>query len=407
MHIAMDDLSLVFSKAFDIIEIEQLGVSEHHSMRVAALCVLMGRRQGFDSDALAALATCALFHDNALTEFIVSKRRHKIPQVNLRRHCEGGQRNVAWLPFMQSVDGFVLYHHECGDGTGPFKKREGEFPLEAALIAAADQVDASFHLQRVSRENFGALRTTIAARIGTISTREAMETLLEVLDAETLERLRDENIHASLKALLPPWQLAAGDRRVIRLGGFIAHVVDHKSYFTRRHSEQIANRVWLISGHYGYAPEERMQLFLAAALHDIGKIVTPLDILEKPGSLTHEEFAVVKDHARQTHDWLGEVAGLGKIRNWASEHHETLDGSGYPLGLRAEELDFNSRLIACIDIYQAVCEERPYHAARSHQETMPILYSMADKGKLDAKIVRDIDEIMAGCSLRDIPPPPA
>jgi HD-GYP domain-containing protein (c-di-GMP phosphodiesterase class II) len=401
----MDALCVVFSKAFDVIEPEQIGTSEHHSKRVAALCSLMGGRMGFGSDAIAALATCALFHDNALSDYHLHGGKDGRQTTDLRLHCEYGQRNVARLPFTTSIDGFVLYHHERETGKGPFGKRAGEFPLEAALIAATDHVDANYHLQRIPASGLGALRDAIAADIGRISTRGAMEALLDVLDAETLESLRDENIHGSLEKLLPPWKVFAWDAHVLRLATFIAHVIDYKSHFTRQHTEQIANRAWLASGHYGYADEERIQLFLAAALHDIGKIATPLSVLEKPGSLTKEEFAVIQEHVRHTYDWLGEVEGLGKIRRWASEHHEKLDGSGYPLGLRAEEMDFNSRLMACIDVYQAVCEERPYHAARSHRETMPILYEMAGKGKLDEKIVKDMDIIMADHSLRDLPPP--
>jgi HD-GYP domain-containing protein (c-di-GMP phosphodiesterase class II) len=402
----MDALCVLFSKALDIIETEQLGASEHHSMRIAALCALMGKRQGFDSDAIAALTTCALFHDNALTEYIVSTKPGELQETNFRLHCEYGQRNVAWLPFTTNIDGFVQYHHERETGRGPFGKRAGEFPHEAALIAAADEVDAVHHLQRIPAGGLGALRNKIAAAIGTFATRSAVETLLDVLDAETLESLRDENIYDTLAKLIPPWKAPLEDVSVLRLARFIAHVVDCKSHFTRKHTEQIANRAWLLSGHYGDTNAERTQLFLAAALHDIGKIATPLGVLEKPGKLTDEEFSVIQTHVRHTYDWLGEVEGLGNIWRWASEHHEKPDGSGYPLGLRAEELDRNSRLMACIDIYQAVCEERPYHAARSHQETMPILYDMADKGKLDIRIVKDMDEVMAEYSLRDLPPPP-
>jgi HD-GYP domain-containing protein (c-di-GMP phosphodiesterase class II) len=326
--------------------------------------------------------------------------------MNLRLHCEYGERNVAWLPFSKSADGFVLYHHEQENGKGPFGKRAGEFPVEAALIAAADRVDAGHHLQRVSANGLGALRDRVAASIGVFSTRDALETLLDVLDAEALESLRDENIFETLQRLLPPWKLPVEDANVFRLAGFIAHIIDCKSRYTRKHSEQIANRAWLLSGHYGYTGTERAQLFLAAALHDIGKIATPLEVLEKPGLLTQEEYAVIQKHARLTYDWLSEVEGLGNIWRWASEHHEKLDGSGYPLGIGEKDLDFNSRLIMCLDIYQAVSEERPYHPARNHQETMPILYDMADKGKLDKTIVKDIDELMADYSLRDLPPPP-
>lgn len=76
---------------------------------------------------------------------------------------------------------------------------------------------------------------------------------------------------------------------------------------------------------------------------------------------------------------------------WASNHHEKLDGSGYPEGLIAKDLDFNSRLIACLDIYQALREERPYRKPMDHLNAMGILRSMAEVGQLDHSIVDDIN----------------
>ena len=405
MYVAMGPLCVLFSKMFDIIEMEAFGTSERHSMRVAALCAMMGKLRGFSDDKNRSLGVCALFHDNALSEYSFYRNAEDFHAENLHLHCESGQYNVACLPLSTNIDGFVLYHHERETGKGPFGKKAGEFPLEAALISAADYTDAKNHLQRLPAENIGKVRDAIAAKIGQVSTTAAMESILDILTPEALDSLRDENIYTSLRALLPPWDVPAGDGRVIKLASFIAHIIDKKSYFTRKHTEQIANRAWLISGHYGFKIEERVQLYLAAALHDIGKIITPLHVLEKPGALSKEEFAIIQEHVLHTYNWLGEIEGLGTIRQWAAGHHEKLDGSGYPLGLRGDELDFNSRLMTCLDIYQAVCEERPYHAARSHQETMPILYDMAAKGKLDAKIVKDMDEVMADYSLSDIPPP--
>ncbi|MDR0517489.1 MAG: hypothetical protein LBH25_10650, partial [Fibromonadaceae bacterium] len=68
-----------------------------------------------------------------------------------------------------------------------------------------------------------------------------------------------------------------------------------------------------------------------------------------------------------------------------------LNGSGYPFGKKAEELDFNSRLMTCLDIYQAVSEDRPYHSGRSHENTMQILYKMASNGEIDESIAKDMD----------------
>ena len=405
MKIAMDKLCIVFSRAFDIIEKEQLGASELHSMRVAALCARMGKKLGFDDDAVSGIAICAMFHDNALTEYHLSLKEGAQRDRNMMLHCEKGQSNASWLPFKESVDGFILYHHECGTGEGPFKKREGEFPFAAALIAAADAVDAQHHLQTVSTERFPVLLNKLSERAETYSTRGAMDVLLDTLDEDALESLRDENISQTLDGSLPRWEMDINDPRIIRAAGFISRIIDYKSEFTQKHTSQIANRAWLSAVHYGYDSEEKSALFLAASLHDIGKIATPIGILEKPGKLDDDEFNIIKNHVKNTRSLLSEVPNLELITNWAADHHEKLDGSGYPLGKNADALDFNSRLMACIDIYQAVSEARPYHAARSHEDTMPILYDMAAKGFIDREIVKDFNVIMAEYSMRDVPSP--
>ena len=403
MEIAMDSLCFMFSKAFDMIEEEYTGASEYHSLRVASLCAKMGKCVGIEDDSLLALSTCALFHDNALTEYSLIQGESIYSSIDLRPHCECGQRNVEWLPFAKSVDGYILHHHSCENGKGPFGV--SEFPSEAAFIGAADISDFTYHLQRVPAGELNIVRDKIAARIGTFSTKSAIETLLAVLDNEMLESLRDENIHETVQKLLPAWKTRVEDTTVFRLARFIAHIIDCKSKYTRKHSEQISNRAWVMSSSYGYSREEMVQLYLSASLHDIGKIAIPSVTLEKAGKLTDDEYRLIMEHVRHTYDWLGEVEGLGKIRTWASEHHEKLDGSGYPFGKRDTELEFNSRLLSCIDIYQAVCEERPYHSARSHEDTMPILCKMAENGYIDGKIVDDLDKVMAEYSLRDLPSP--
>jgi HD-GYP domain-containing protein (c-di-GMP phosphodiesterase class II) len=404
MKIAMDMLCRVFSKALDIIEEEQIGASERHATRVAALCAAMGKRAGYGDDAISAVATCAMFHDNALTEYSLAEGNGERHGKNMELHCEKGQDNVSWMPF-KNIDGFILYHHERGNGSGPFNKREGEYPFEAALIAAADIVDVTYHLQRLPLSDLSALRGKIEENSESYSTRAAINALLEVLDENMLEALRDENISQTLNRILPRWEVDLNDPCIIHIAGFLSRVIDYKSNFTRLHTSQIANRAWLMAERYGYPQEERAALFLAASLHDIGKIATPIEVLEKPGKLSNEEFGAIKQHVGYTHDWLSDVPGLDDIRNWAASHHEKLDGSGYPFGKQGDGLDFNSRLLACLDIYQAVCEPRPYHGPRSHKETMSILCGMAGKGLIDDKIVKDLDEAMEGFPMGEVPPP--
>jgi putative nucleotidyltransferase with HDIG domain len=265
----------------------------------------------------------------------------------------------------------------------------------AELIEIADNVDVANHLQRVRPERLSALRETIAGAAGSVHTRRAAGALLDVLDQDMLLSLGDEHIVKTSERFFRPWYTELEDRTLISLGELAARIIDLKSAFTKRHTSGIANKALLMARHYGFGPDERMRFFLAASLHDIGKLATPTAILEKPGSLTDEEFQTIKDHARYTWEMLKDIEGLEQVCDWASNHHEKLNGSGYPFGKKAEALDRNSRLLCCIDIYQAVSEERPYHSGRGHGETIAILREMAERGFVDSQLVRDLDTALA------------
>jgi HD-GYP domain-containing protein (c-di-GMP phosphodiesterase class II) len=404
MNIRMDQLVRAIAVALDIVEGELLGASTNHGKRIAVLSAAMGRYFGMDNAALSALTTCALFHDSALTEYIISEQREHDPAM--KTHCQFGQRNAEALLFNVSIDGFVLYHHERPDGGGPFGRKEGEIPLEAAIIAIADMLDVANHLQRVETCNLHDLRMQIVTGAGTQFAKKAADALLAVLDEDMLVSLGDERIRETAEQVIPVWNVVVEDKAVFHIAALVARIIDYKSVFTRRHSVQIANKAWLMSMHYGYDKPLGAEMYLAAAIHDIGKLAIPLQILEKPGRLSDMEFRIIMEHAHLTWEILKDINGFEEICGIASSHHEKLDGSGYPFGKKAEDLDFNSRLMACIDIYQAVSEERPYHSGRSHEDTMPILYDMAEKGYIDKKIAGDIDTVMAPWSNQDVPPPP-
>jgi HD-GYP domain-containing protein (c-di-GMP phosphodiesterase class II) len=288
----------------------------------------------------------------------------------------------------------LLYHHEKADGSGPFGKKEGEFPLSAELISISDYLDVFYHFQQVATYDLPVLRADISIQKGKLFTSRAAEAMRAVLNEDMLFSLRDDRIEETAGLLLPPWAVDMEDKAIRRFGEFIIRIIDYKSEFTREHSSGIAEKAWYLGGYYGYDNTARAQFYLAAALHDLGKLATPMDILEKKGKLTDDEFRVIAGHVHHTRRLLKDIPGLEQVCAWASNHHEKLDGSGYSSGKKAGELDFNSRLLACIDIYQAVSEPRPYHPARNHQDTMAVLYDMAARGQIDEGIVRDLDKVL-------------
>jgi len=402
----MDELIQAIAVALETVEIKLLGASENHGKRIAVLCSMMGKELGLSTDDIKVITTCALFHDNALTEYILSERATgQTKEINLKLHCIYGQRNIESLLFGTSASDekeYVLYHHEQAEGGGPFGKKEGEFPLGAELIAIADMVDVKYHLQRVDLSELPSIRDQIASQCGILYTKTATDAMLAILNEDTLEKLRDENIYDSAAKLIPEWEVGIKDEALIRIADLSAKIIDYSCTFTKRHSVQIAEMTGLMSRYYGFDSTKRVKAYLAASLHDIGKLATPAEILEKPSKLTPEEYKVIQEHVKGTYDMLKPVTGFEDICIWASNHHEKLDGSGYWAGKNADDLDFVSRLIVCADIYQGISEARPYHPGRDHKETMTIVWDMAGKGFIDSTIVKDIDIIMAEYSTRTL-----
>ena len=148
-----------------------------------------------------------------------------------------------------------------------------------------------------------------------------------------------------------------------------------------------------MADYYKMDVNEKMKLIIAADLHDIGKLAVPNSILDSPNKLSDEEFNIIKKHPYYTRLALQEIKGFEDITEWASNHHEKLNGKGYPFGKVAKDLDFNSRLMTCLDIYEALTEERPYRIGLSHEEAMDILNKMKDDGFIDTEITKDIDYV--------------
>ncbi|MDR3091802.1 MAG: HD domain-containing protein [Clostridiales bacterium] len=402
MIIRLDQMIKVTSSALDIVEGELLGVKRDHGKRIACLAAAAGRRLNMPEETLRSLSVCALFHDSALTEYILA-HEDGAKESDKRLHCEYGQRNADNLLGEGAAPGFVLYHHERADGKGLFGKKAGEFPQAAEIISACDLIDLQSLLSDPAEKP--GIIAFIKECSGTVFTEPVCSALLSAIDGGCLELLTDGKLDETTDALFPEWPVEADRSIVFRFAALISYIIDCKSPFTKRHSQQIANKAWLMGGFYNYERDERALLYLAAAFHDIGKLGTPNSILDKPGALTPEEFKIIQAHSALTEELLSRVDGFEKITLWACSHHEKLNGKGYHNGLTEERMDFNSRLLACLDIYQAVSEERPYHPARAHEDTMPILYDMAKKGLIDADISRGLDEALAEYSLRDVPPP--
>ncbi len=150
----------------------------------------------------------------------------------------------------------------------------------------------------------------------------------------------------------------------------LSSAIDAKSPWTRGHSERVTNYSVLIGERVMLDDRDIDDLEIAGLLHDIGKIGVIEDLLDKPGKLTDEEFAVVKEHPIKGAEILKPIKQFESIIPVIVHHHENFDGTGYPYGLKGENIPFLSRIISVADTYDAMTAERPYRPTPGREKAM-------------------------------------
>ena len=166
----------------------------------------------------------------------------------------------------------------------------------------------------------------------------------------------------------------------------IAKIVDTYSSFTATHSIMVGEIARQLARWMQLPEPICQQIQIAGYLHDIGKISIPLSILEKEGELDDDELGQVREHSYMTGEILSDYSELGDIINWASNHHEKLDGSGYPLHLEKDHLTLADRIISIADIFTALTEDRPYRKGMAWQEALQIMEADVINGALDSDV---------------------
>jgi len=145
----------------------------------------------------------------------------------------------------------------------------------------------------------------------------------------------------------------------------IAATIDKRDPYTAGHQRRVADLSQAIAGRLGLGGDCMEGIYLGALVHDVGKLAIPVDILTRPGRLGPEEFALVKTHVLAGVDVLKDVTFPWPIIDMVAQHHERLDGSGYPRGLRGDAICLEARIIAVADVFESMSTHRPYRAALS------------------------------------------
>lgn len=174
--------------------------------------------------------------------------------------------------------------------------------------------------------------------------------------------------------------------------------IESKDRYTQGHCERVAFFACVLANSAGFNARSLFWFRIGALLHDIGKIIVPTDVLNKPGKLTDEEWAIIKRHPEAGLELVAGIDFPGDIRAIIRNHHERWDGSGYPDGLAGEKIPLAARILCVADVYDALTSTRSYRSGLSHAHAAAIM--RASRGQFDPRL---LDIFLTWAETADIP----
>ncbi len=172
----------------------------------------------------------------------------------------------------------------------------------------------------------------------------------------------------------------------------LARAVASKDGYSGGHVEQVANYAVAFGKRIGLDSAQLKMLRYGAILHNVGKIAIPDSILEKTGPLTPRERALFHQHPRVGCDICSPLKPLAPVLPIIRSHKEHFDGTGYPDGLRGDEIPVNAQIVGIVDVYSALTNDRPFRRAKTHDEALDILRHRAKQGIHDPRLVEEFCE---------------
>lgn len=380
-HIDLSRAVLGLSSALDLVS---RNLVRHH-LQTTAIAGFIGQNLGLSDAERSHLGIAAALHD--------------IGAIALNRECElfadesrmTHHAEIGWLllksfpPFATAAE-IVRYHHTAWGAQDDVRAGDERIRLLSQIVHLSDRVAIQIQPDAfILSQNEAITASIVHSPPGLFAPA--------VVDAFRQESLRDafwlDTVHSSLPKLgVHPeggcaWSAKIDYKLLFQLSELFRMIIDFRSKHTATHSKSVAAVAERLARLIGFSGYSCAMIHVAGNLHDLGKLAVPVAILDKPSGLTSAELAVVRSHPYYTRQILERIGGLDEVVDWASAHHEHLDGSGYPYRATEESLPLGSRIVAAADIFSALKEDRSYRPAMTRESTLEIMATMAQARQLD------------------------
>ncbi len=383
LTVPLIEMSMCLSNALDLVSPR---VVDHHK-RVAYIACSIAAELGLPDEDRETLVLAGLLHDiGAISAKDRLETLHfELDNPNL--HAELGYRLIRTFDSFAEVAQLVRHHHVPWDRGKRDSSLNYDVPHACHVLHLADRIAVLIDNKREILSQTDRIKHAILGGTGDTFVPEFVDAFIRLSAKEffwfdTVSPSIGDILKGmtGLQSIVLTYDTLHG---MIKLFG---RIIDFRSRFTATHSTGVAATGSSLARMAGMKSSECEIMKIAGYLHDLGKLVVPAEILEKPGKLNSAELNIIKTHAYHTYRIIETVRGLDTINQWASYHHECIDGRGYPFHKSGDEIPLGSRIMAVADVFTALSEDRPYRAGMSKYDALETMRGMAGRA-LDGDLV--------------------
>lgn len=397
MKLGLDQFIFALSDTVDLV-----GVDETlHGKRVGCMAWNCAEELGFNPAQKKRLLQIGFLHDCGVSSTWEHHRLvNDLDWDDSQVHCRTGAKRMEFFKPLSSFSKPILHHHTHWEIVKEMDL-DKSIQIEANLIYLLDRVDYLGHV--TPGPDWISKKKIIQDKIFTLKDSYFHPELVEIF----MEASEKEAFWFSLEPMMlidfieqrkkAQEHIFISNDQLKTVAELFAQIVDAKSKYTAEHSLGVARLSTHLAKQSGFDKNTCLKIEVAGLLHDLGKLKIPDNVLQKPGPLDEEELACMRHHSYVAYRILKKIRGFENISIWVGNHHEALDGSGYPFHRKGGELDMESRIITTADIFQALAQNRPYRNAQPLGTIVSFLQENARKGRLDNSIVEMIADNQDQC----------
>jgi HD-GYP domain-containing protein (c-di-GMP phosphodiesterase class II) len=374
LNIPITDIILSISSAIDLID----PIKSNHHKRVAYISYCIAKEMNLNDNDIKNLVLASLLHDCGAINLSEKNSSFEITFGNsiIQRHTHGRK---GWLILRDLTDlrdaaEIIKFHHVYWSERLDTHLKTYEIPTSCYILHLAERIDILINHNHEILSQRRNIEDIVNANSGRMFMPEAVEAFNNLLPKQYFWfDIVSPYLDNVIKQILLPYNTYINNDGLHQYAKIIHRIIDFRSSYTATHSIGVATCASVLASNLGFNASDTKIIHSAGLIHDMGMLNIPKDILEKPGTLDLAEYNIVKSHTYHTYMILSSIPGLERVRDWASFHHEKLDGSGYPFGLKSDQLDLGSRILAVSDLFTSLTEERSYRHSLSIDTAMEII----------------------------------